>query len=200
MTLFRNKENTVFFAHIPKTGGSSVEHALRAGGAKRALHFHKRLDFVKCTMQHMHAELYDVFIPKGFYDYGFAVVRHPFDRLESEYRWRVNLKQAKHEFNKWAIANLKRQLTKPYALDNHIRPQHEFVGKSAVEVFRFEDGLDKPISQAARKLNIEADVATHRRKGPSLDVKWTAATRDYAYEFYKQDFVQFGYDLNGHSS
>ncbi len=141
MTLLSANGKLFYFAHIPKTGGSSVETAMRKAGARRALHFHKRLDFVRCNLQHMHAELFDTFVPPKFYNKGFCVIRHPIARLVSEYRWRQTLDQASLPFDPWVRRQIAAYAQNPYVLDNHMRPQHEFIGKK-IKVFRFEDGID----------------------------------------------------------
>lgn len=194
MTLLRHLDRIVYFAHIPKTGGSSVEYALRAAGARRALHFHKRLGYVKCNLQHMHAAVFDKFVPPEFYDYGFTVTRHPFDRLLSEYKWRVHLGQTEMEFDPWVRKHLALAEQRPYLLDNHLRPQCEFVTDD-IEIFRFEDGLAAPLASASENLRLqEVDTSVHRRSGGDIEATWSTATRSQAYSFYKNDFETFDYD------
>lgn len=194
MTLLRHDRNVIYFAHIPKTGGSSVEFALREAGAARALHFHKRLGFTSSTIQHMHAEVYSRLVPADFYDYGLAVIRHPLSRLVSEYKWRIQLGQAKLKFDPWVVRHLALFRSNPYVLDNHIRPQVEFL-HSSIEVFRFEDGIASALEAGARALGLSGvDLGTHRRAGDPLEVSWAASTRQLALEFYHRDFVELGYD------
>jgi hypothetical protein len=200
MTLLRNDGRLIFLAHIPKTGGSSIEYALRTAGAARALHFHKRMDYAKCNLQHMHAELYQKFVPSDFYDYGLAVTRHPFDRLLSEYKWRIQLGHANLDFDPWVIRHLELYQRQPYVLDNHIRPQNEFLCPS-IEVFRFEDGLDAPLRSAAKHLGLsDIDTSTHRRQGDPIGVTWSDDTRQRVFEFYRSDFELLGYDPSRYSA
>lgn len=202
MTLLRNGSKLINFVHIPKTGGSSIEFALRQAGAKRALHYHKKLNYVACNLQHMHAALYDIFIPEDFYDYGFCVTRHPFDRLLSEYKWRHGLGDAKKPFDVWVQNVIKAYASKEYVNDNHIRPQSQFVGKSSkIEVFRFEDGLNTVLQSAASALELTGvDLSTHRRSGETIQVKWSKMTRQLALEFYQSDFEKFNYDPSDHTA
>ena len=193
MPLFKHKAKILFFAHIPKTGGSTIEHGLRNAGAKRALYSPNRADYLRCTMQHMHAELYQIFVPKGFYQYSLCVVRHPFDRLVSEYKWRLKLKQTKKTFDHWLNTSFDRYEENPYVLDNHLRPQVEFIAPH-VEVFKLEDGLDKAFKAAADHLRLEVSLDDHRNKGPKADVDWSPKTRDRAIAFYFEDFKQLDYN------
>ena len=196
MTLLKTKDRLFYFAHIPKTGGSSVEAAMRAAGARRALHFHKRLDFVRCNLQHMHAELFDTFVPPAFYHRGFTVVRHPVARLTSEYRWRQNLDHVSESFGAWVNTQLTRYPEDHYILDNHFRPQVEFIGKK-IEVFKFEDTMPQILRQIAEMTGLDLDVGTHRRSiPPKEELVWSPEVRAAALRFYAADFETFGYDYD----
>ncbi len=165
MPLFRNQDKIIYYAHIPKTGGSSVERALKDAGAKTALHFPKRLGYSNSTPQHMHAEIYENFVPAQFYDFAFTIVRHPIDRLLSEYKWRLKLKQTKLDFNSWANTGLKKYRDNNYLMDNHIRPQYEFIGEN-VKVYKFEDGLELPLREASQRLGLDnVNLKKHANKG-----------------------------------
>jgi hypothetical protein len=193
MPLFRHKNKVIFFVHIPKTGGSSVEHCLRQSGAIRALHYHKRLDYLECTMQHMHAELHEILVPEQFHDGSFAVVRHPIDRLLSEYKWRLKLGQINRKFDDWVNHTFNRYADNPYIMDNHIRPQSEFIGKGT-KTYRFEDGLDIVVLELAELLHIKPQKIEHRRKGDDVTIQWSKTTAERAKRFYAEDFRNFEYD------
>ncbi|MCF7702161.1 sulfotransferase family 2 domain-containing protein [Loktanella sp. M215] len=196
MTLLSANGKLFYFAHIPKTGGSSVETAMRKAGARRALHFHKRLDFVRCNLQHMHAELFDTFVPPKFYDKGFCVIRHPIARLVSEYRWRQTLDQASLPFDPWVRRQIAAYAQNPYVLDNHMRPQHEFIGKK-IKVFRFEDGIDVILGRLSVMTGLTLNPETHvRQPGVREPLTWSPETRALALRFYDADFAPLGYDYD----
>ena len=196
MTLLRANDRLFYFAHIPKTGGSSVETALRAAGASRALHYHKRLKYLRCNLQHMHADLFDTFVPPAFYDAGFCVTRHPVARLVSEYRWRQTLQHASIPFDAWVRKQIKDYRKDPYILDNHMRPQAEFVGKK-IEILRFEDGMDQVLSRVSQITGLTLDPGTHVRQPTIKDaLTWSPETRAAALRFYDVDFATFGYDYD----
>jgi hypothetical protein len=196
MTLLKAKGKLFYFAHIPKTGGSTVETAMRKAGAKRALHFHKRLDYVRCNLQHMHAELFDTFIPAEFYHKGFCVVRHPVARLISEYRWRQTLEQSSLPFDSWVRKQITAYAEDQYILDNHLRPQHEFIGRK-IQVFRFEDGMETILAQVSKMTGLTLNPKTHVRK-PSMrqPLTWTPETRALTLRFFDFDFSKLEYDYD----
>ncbi len=196
MPLYRHTRNLVLFVHIPKTGGSTVEEVLVEAGASQALKYHKLLGFSNSTPQHMHWEIMRAWLPPGFYDYAFAVVRHPLNRLVSEYHYRVSLSQKPLlKFDAWVNQKLGQYDENPYVNDNHIRPQTSFLG-AGVEVFKMEDGLEAPIHAGLRKLGIPTDFVKihHARKSEKVAVDVTEQTLERIRNFYAVDFTALNYD------
>lgn len=140
MPLARFGDRIVFFVHIPKTGGASVDHYLAAHGAM-ALWTSGGQGWAKCSPQHIHAAVYDRIVPRGFADAAFTIVRNPLTRLISEYRYRKARRKLDIGFDDWALRAMAKRDRDPYALDNHLRPQHEFI-RGDLTLFRFEDGLE----------------------------------------------------------
>ena len=144
MPLARLGQALVFFAHIPKTGGTSVEAYLQAKG-RMALHHSRSGDWLGVSPQHMHAAVQRALFPDGFCDHAFTVLRDPVARLQSEYRYRIghaeNRGVAIAPFDDWVRVVFRRFRKNPSMLDNHIRPQAEFV-TPGMRLFRLEDGLD----------------------------------------------------------
>lgn len=196
MPLIRHEGRVALFVHIPKTGGTSVENAMTASGASVALRFGKRFDgFIRTTFQHLHAEIYSSIIPADFYDYAFATVRHPVSRLISEYFYRRRRAGERIPFDTWVHKSLDQHARSADVMDNHIRPQVDFL-IDGVATFRIEDGIDKPLIAAAAQLGLTlAETDTHsnkrRKKNP---VTWTNATRERVLSFYDADFDTFAYD------
>lgn len=196
MPLYRNRARLIYFVHIPKAGGSTIEELLRKAGAKQALKYHSRLNYVRCTPQHMHADIFHFYVPKGFYDYAFTVVRNPFDRVASEYKWRTRLsEQPLPEFNQWLKTTLGEFAEKPYVYDNHVRPQWEFI-EDHVEIFKLEDGLDKPLQAAFGRLKLpwEGIEIHHAKKSSDGAIRATRQSIELIRDFYAKDFKDFGYD------
>lgn len=204
MPLFRHDGRLIYFSHIPKTGGSSVENALKDAGAKRAMLQSKartvELGYGKCSPQHIHAEVALGFFPKGFFDYTFCTIRNPYDRIASEYKMKAAGAKDDPGPDIWITAALNQLRKFAYSRDNHIRPQRAFIMRD-MAVFRLEDGLDKPISAALGALGLAADVdiPRHREsaKGP-LTV--TRDTLNLIQSTYAKDFAQLDYALDSYDT
>ena len=88
MPFFKAAQKIVYFAHVPKCGGSAVEDYLLARfGAVSFLdkNFFAQpasLHWTRSSAQHISADALVRLFPADFFDASFAVVRHPVDRLE----------------------------------------------------------------------------------------------------------------------
>ena len=194
MPLFRYKDRVALFVHIPKTGGSSIETGLRELGVKRALHYHRSVGYSKCNPQHAHAEIYAKWISSDFYDFAFAVCRNPYARIASEYRMRVTNKGGATPFAPWLQEAADRFSQNRYTLDNHLRPQTEFL-LPGLTLFRFEDGLGAAFQVICGRLGIaEPKPIPHVRKGAVGDIEADLASIALIKDLYHVDFERFGYD------
>lgn len=144
MPLCLMNEKMLLFVHIPKCGGSTIETYLQQKG-KLGFKLKGRKGWCKTVPQHVHAEIYEPLFPDGFVDETFTVFRHPVERILSEYRYRVDNMAETQPFSDWLEQNLAIYANDPYALDNHLRPQVEFLC-DGIKIFRFEDGLDTVMS------------------------------------------------------
>ena len=196
MPLYRNKDRAILLVHIPKTGGSSLEEMLVDAGALQALKFHKRLGFSASTPQHMQWDVLRRWVPKEFYNFSFTVVREPYARLASEYAWRQTISQNPVlPFNDWVRDIFGRYEKNPYILDNHIRPQVDFIGPK-VRVFKLEDGLDPAAKMAFRRLGLtyRKPKTPHVRKSEHKVIEIERSTLAIVRDFYAADFEQLDYD------
>ena len=193
MPLYRHDGTVVFYVHIPKTGGTSIERALREAGAAEAFRFPGKRPFSKSSLQHMHAEVYTEAIGEGFYDYGFVIVRNPYNRFASEYRMKVVDAGDSEPAEDWARACFDRFAEFAFTRDNHIRPQHEFI-VDGLDVFRFEDGLEIPLKAACDRLGLEPPPSMpHAKRGSRTRIPISRAGRERIYGFYRADFDRYGY-------
>ncbi|MDC3011323.1 sulfotransferase family protein [Synechococcus sp. AH-736-G21] len=150
----------ILFIHIPKTGGGSVEHFfkkinfgvkyLQTKDAPNTL----KLSCYKCSPQHMHAALLEMIFNIHSFDYVFTLVRHPFNRLLSEYKWNIaKNKLSRNGINDFYINSRRLYANNPYALDNHLRPQIEFITEKT-RIFKLEDGIDSALKTVLSELSI----------------------------------------------
>ncbi|SLN33305.1 Sulfotransferase family protein [Roseivivax jejudonensis] len=201
MPLYRFDTALICFVHVPKTGGSSLEKALRAMGGVQAMHCGKAMPYTRCTPQHMHAAVLDVFAPEALTDLRLAVVRHPFDRLRSEYRMRrageIARGRPAPDFDSWVERVFERYARNPYVHDNHVRPQTAFVTETTT-VFRFEDGLEAPLEEIARRVGCPAAPLGHERRSDPVEITASDETVARIETFYAHDYRRFGYPTAAH--
>lgn len=121
MPLITLNSRSIFFIHIPKTGGSSLYSNLKAAGAKISFIRHKSIE--RINRQHYHIELLEKHF-SSFKKYKcFTIIREPSSRLLSEYVWRTKDTEFK-TLEKWFLTNIANSY---HCLDNHLRPQSDFV-------------------------------------------------------------------------
>ena len=198
MPLFRLGQSIVFFAHIPKTGGSSVEVYFSKLGAM-ALRYGATVGWSRCTPQHMHRAVYEHFVPSDFYDYAFTIVRHPVQRIISQYRqryrWAHRSGAKVPTFSVWLKGTFELYKKNAFLLDNHIRPQTQYIGDN-IAIFRIEDGLDRAIASVCRRVGIEnapTVIPQIRRTSDSVPYQLHDEDVDLIFEFYREDFALLGY-------
>ena len=206
MPLFFSNGQSIFFAHIPKTGGASVEEYLtrRFGPLTIAAnlrfktpmraegHWHDTIE----PPQHFTKYILQGFLPRDL-GHAFAVVRDPLDRLLSEYRFQQGISRLSGlGFSTWLRVMLRAAGTEPRVFHNHIRPQGDLIPDGA-QIFRFEDGFDPIIAWLDEVTGTTA---------PDLDMghflkrqKTPIAVRQQDVElvrtFYHQDYTAFGYPM-----
>ena len=206
MPVFIKDKRYVLFPHVPKTGGTSVERLFRRSGwdvhlrsgqvGAGTLHYVRR-----CSPQHLHGALLSELIDLRRVDLTFMVVRDPIARFRSEYAMRQKDPSRTDEasVDAWAARVLGRRSSNPYALDNHLRPQHEFLLPDT-EVYRLEDGLQAMVDDLEKRfgLGLTAEL-DHRLKSSerhgiaSRDVEISRALEKTLRELYAEDFRQFGF-------
>lgn len=202
MPLYVNNEQAVTFLHIPKTAGTTIESWLNETGKYQQTFFsQKKFEDMLVTPQHLGyqtlTELTKAF--KRPFEYKFAVVRNPFDRIVSEFFYRVKLgsvqlgENAESLFSPWVVHNLKTYKDSPDVLDNHLRPQTYFVNDD-VEVFKFEDGIQNVLIAVGKRIGIQEKVEVKPKKvGEKKEVRWSPNAIKMVLEIYEQDFDRFNY-------
>lgn len=209
MPFFRIDTRLVYYAHVPKCGGSSVANYLRdrfgtlGFSDKGFLKRPEGMRWTKSSPQHVDAETLERLIPHDFFDEIFTIVRHPVGRAVSTYHFQLEVEKsipAGTSFHDW-LSGLRDTLRdQPFAYDNHTRPMSDIVPEGA-QVFYLEHGLDALVPWF--------DGLTGRADGPraflpentrGAHVRGTGAQvrpdgRDLALiaEIYAADFARFAY-------
>ena len=158
----------VLFVHIPKTGGTSIEDAFAASGWRTDL-LERRVGesspnaYRRCSPQHLHWQPLEALLDRSQMDLTFTIVRRPFDRIMSEYRYQVQGFGVSATADEWIKAALDDAESDPFAYDNHLRPQHEFIPPDGV-VYRFEDGLQPVMDDLSRRLGVRFGRLPHAQR------------------------------------
>ncbi len=197
MPLFTNNNSRVLFIHIPKTAGTSVELMLCK---YYAISFHSEgfIPALRVTPQHLQISDIKVMLDSSFWDYSFAIVRNPYSRLESEYFYQMDKRslqfQKYPDFSNWVLNHIDRVKKNRFHLDNHLRPQYEFID-SDVEIFKFEAGIDFIIKELSKKLEFkEPGEIIKTNISNKTEVNWSLNARTQVNNFYKNDFKFFKYE------
>lgn len=193
----------LLYLHVPKTGGTSIERWMESVAPLR-LHAIGKPHPMRVTPQHLRLSDIEMLLGEGYFDYICMTVRNPFTRLESEYRMQVALAetglwQRAPKFSFWLETALGQLASDPHALDNHLRPQWEFLGEdlggNRVEIFPLEEGLSKPLAAMAAQLGLPApETAAHALKTAPAPIKWRKPDILRVRRAYAEDFTEFGYD------
>lgn len=207
-------DRLIWFAHCPKAGGTSVERFMVARFGSAVGHLHWGWDLwwkgggwrqpgPPCSPQHLTWADAAARLPRAP-DAVFAVVRDPVARMISEYRYQRNARRgtwlgralARLPFSTWLRLMLGLAMDNPYAFDNHLRAQSDFVPEGA-RVFRLEEGLDPVGTWLAEVTGAPPPVAfPHELDGgkrPQIrlyleDIALIAAA-------FAGDYARFGYGL-----
>ena len=201
------------FHHVPKAAGMTVEAWLadRFGSIALVQNGYyavpPRLRWSRSSPQHIAVQDLERIIPNDMIASSFAIVRHPVDRLVSAFhhatgKGRIPLGLS---LSDWFRYYLSLRSWYPFAFDNHLRPQVDFIGETT-KVFRLEDGMDAvlgwlegeygraegqpdPGKRNSSGSGPAGGVDFHEREIPEATIRQMEA-------FYREDFVRFGYSVS----
>ena len=212
MPFFRLRQQLIYFAHVPKCAGTSVEAYLqrRFGALAFRDQFHYRDPGPRWTVtspQHVTAADLERLIPVKYFAARFTVLRHPVPRLVSVFRFQRDWEQRippETRLSAWLEDLRAKGGADPHAFDNHLLPMSAFVPEGT-DVFRLEEGLNPVIAWLDRLQGEELAprempvINTHgglmaKRGSQPAPVTVTPADREMIAELYAEDFSRFGYD------
>lgn len=201
MPLMVKDGKAFLFVHVPKTAGSSVYDTFKRGGWK--VHdfdrTYKSNKFRTCPPQHFHAELlqsiYQIDRLSGILQFA----RHPVDRLLSEYFYRTKKYRGKVprslHFPLWWRRVKKKYSVNKFVLDNHLRPQAEFLLKG-VMIGKFENDLNQRfLNNFLKTAGLPSDLPEFSmvNKSERASVRLSTSLVEDISDFYQEDFRHFGY-------
>lgn len=191
----------IFFAHVPKAGGSSIANYLERRFGHLILTDRRRFQCKRGTglivpPDHFAVADLEEFLPPRV-DFAFAVVRHPISRMISEYRYqRGSSKLSSLGFSTWLRVVIECAKQEPRMYENHIRPQSDLVPNFAVP-FQIEDGCNRIIHQideVVRESAPEIDLP-HLNQSQKIEVRVSRQDVLAIEDFYEADYRRFGYEL-----
>ncbi|MCP5003866.1 MAG: sulfotransferase family protein [Planctomycetes bacterium] len=202
MPVFRKNGKKVLFVHVPKAGGSSIEHFLQINGWKMSFYDNGTSEysvnhFTKCSPQHMHGELLESNFNLARFDYIFMTVRDPLDRAFSEYRYRKKYLGVTADMEQWFSVSLDKYKNNQFIHDNHIRPQSDFLLREA-SVFKLEGGFDRVIRDVEQKLEIKftSTIIPRMMRSDDINDVSIAISKELMKtlkQFYSLDYIKFNY-------
>lgn len=198
-------KHNLFFIHIPKCAGTTIEKALDL--QKSECFFSKtRFDnILNISPQHFsYKDLRIIFQLKKFKL--FTIVRNPYDRIVSEYKY---IQKSENEY--WAdFKNLNFDLfieqiflldedKRSNLFDNHFKSQYSFIeeGEDVIKIFKYEN-LQESFDwlNSVTKSNLSF---SHERNSEKMHYSFYYKYRktiDTITELYKKDLEYFNYTFD----
>ena len=198
----KNDDYKFIFIHIPKTGGTSIESAL----CRKEPDHRKHISFSQ----------YESELGSGIKSYFvFSVVRNPWDRMVSYWKYRQGKKQAPidgklSDFTDWInfvfsldlnnLTNKVRKKNIPFfraAIDTQFNFLKNKQGCIGLDVIKFEN-LQNDFNKICKKINIDQLSLPHKNKTKHKHYTeyYDDETREIVAKRYKKDIEIFNYSFD----
>lgn len=199
MPLVKAGERTIFFAHVPKTGGSTVQDYLRRRFGPMSFMNPGNWESLRSrglivSPTHLSAADLRNLLPHDL-GYSFATVRDPLERLQSEYRFQSGASRSSRlGFSTWVRLVIAAAGMEPRIYLNHIRPQVDLIPPDSA-IFKIEDGLDK-VTAWLDDVSGTSDLAItfgHFGKRQHTPLAMYREDLETIVEYYGKDYSSLGY-------
>ena len=207
MPIVRCNNQICHFAHIPKCGGTSIESYMRSLGAKLAFldnGFMSNPPTIRWNIsspQHIDGENLSRLFPPGFFNFSFAVVRNPYSRLFSAFKFQMfveNKIDEKMDINEFIQNELEQAANGIGSYDNHFKSQSSlFMPKLTYDIFKLENGLSEVKSYLDKKffgVSVSLGIQHVNRGVKAVNpLSLSEKSKNIVREIYKSDFEDFKY-------
>lgn len=214
MPIFKKGGRNILYIHIPKCGGTSITEAFRDMGYTVLLHIGglPPQEALVASPQHLTCADLKSIIRLDEIDEIFTVVRNPYSRLFSEYKWATRGMTVSSDippFDQWSVEQIAMAKNDPNHADNHIRPMVDFISLDVpCKIFYYESGLNAIAEFYSEEHLLECPpmgeknrapdhlLPTHDNgKAPRLQELLSESSLSFINNYYIQDFIAFSYPL-----
>ena len=208
-----NRKAELMFIHIPKNAGTSIEVAAKKYGIMWGLYYdfkkhgiNRKNENINVSVWHIPPKIlknnkgYEVYFKKKV---PFCVVRNPYERAVSEYKYHNNLykipisKQGLNEFITTIESRLNRDICD---FGCHFIPQSEYIygynNNKVSEILRFEN-LETDFKKLCLKYNypnIKLEKINKTGKVVTINDLNSESIKTIN-KIYKKDFINFNYEM-----
>lgn len=203
MSLYHLNEKSLYFIHIPRTSGRYVRSLIESTPSISCHYNIPGQDYIRGRdVVHLHYPLYEHFLPT-YKIPQITIVRNPIDKFISCIKVMCHMHhfdynfimKTKEEFDMFVWLNIDALSFQ----NNWFLPQHRFTS-SITKVWKYEDGINEDFVDWVREetgMQISKDFSVNYDKingeEESFDYKMDEHIKDYIVDFYKEDFLKFGY-------
>jgi hypothetical protein len=151
------------------------------------------------SLQHLSCSLLEQVIEFEKTICKFALVRHPADRLVSEYFYQLrggDQVASRHDLNGWIELVLNNYTKFNFLYDNHLAKQVDYF-KEKIKLFRLEDGLKNVERYIGKFIRTNREPSNSFRincsSGPEINQQLSGSAMKAGQSFYEDDFNFLNY-------